>query len=458
MSEHLAADPRFRELGDVIQEAMARLHVPGVAVGIIHEGVAQTAGFGVTSVDNPLPVDAHTLFQIGSTSKTVTATVAMRLVEEGKLDLDAPVRTYLPDFKLSSEEAARQTKVVHLLTHLGGWVGDFFEDTGNGDDNLALYVRRLAEVPQVSPPGTLWSYNNAGFCVAGRIVEVVTGRTFEAAAQELVLGPLGMSRSFFFPADLMTYRFVVGHRWEADHAAVVRPWALRRSAHPAGGISSTAVDQLTYARFHLGDGRTADGTRLLASETMTRMQTKFAVAGSLADAVGISWLLRDVGGVRIVQHGGSTHGQQSAFLLAPDHGFAITVLTNAFEGAQLHREVTAWALDRYLGAREPAPKLRTLSAAELAPYLGRYRAALGDVELQVQNGALQLQAYPKGGFPTRDTPPPPTPPPGPVAIAEGDRLLGTGGALVGLRGEFIRNPDGSIAWLRWGGRVSRKEG
>jgi CubicO group peptidase (beta-lactamase class C family) len=446
----------FEQLGGVIREAMERLRVPGVAVGVHHHGEEQVAGFGITNVDNPLPVDADTLFQIGSTSKTVTATAVMRLVEQGKLDLEATAREYLPDFRLASEEAARQTKLIHLLTHLGGWVGDFFDDTGYGDDALAIYVARLADVPQVSAPGTLWSYNNAGFAVAGRVIEVVTGQPFEAAAHALVLDPIGLKRSFYFPSDILTYRVVAGHRSEAAGAVVVRPWPLARSANAAGGIISTVTDQLAYARFHLGDGATDDGTRLLTKETMARMQSPVALAGSLADAVGITWLLRDVGGTRIVQHGGSTNGQQSAFLLAPDQDFAITVLTNADRGAELHREVTTWALAHYLGAREPEPQPLTLTDAERAPYLGKYTAKLTDVELLWHDGTLLLQVIPKGGFPARDTPPRPSPPPAPVAIVAGDRLVGLGGGLRGTHGEFLRNPDGTIAWLRWGGRVSQR--
>ncbi|MGQ0548305.1 MAG: serine hydrolase domain-containing protein [Armatimonadota bacterium] len=106
----LSTHASFHVLGDKITEAMVRLHVPGVAVGVLHEGEEHVAGFGVTNVDHPLAVDGDTLFQIGSTTKTVTGTVAMRLVEMGKLDLDVPIRTYLPDLRLSNEDiAARVT-------------------------------------------------------------------------------------------------------------------------------------------------------------------------------------------------------------------------------------------------------------------------------------------------------------------------------------------------------------
>ena len=111
----MPADSHLRPLSEKILEAMERLYVPGVAVGVLHEGVEHVAGFGVTNVYHPLPVDADTLFQIGSTTKTVTGTAVMLLVEMGKLDLDAPVRTYLPDLRLSSADVAAAVTMRHLL-------------------------------------------------------------------------------------------------------------------------------------------------------------------------------------------------------------------------------------------------------------------------------------------------------------------------------------------------------
>jgi len=129
-----------RQLGEYIEAEMARLHVPGVAVGVLHEGREFCGGYGVTSVENPLPVDPDTLFQIGSTTKTYTGTAAMRLVEQGKLDLDAPVRTYVPELKLRDEEVAANVTVLHLLNHTAGWEGDMMDSTGDGDGARAKYV------------------------------------------------------------------------------------------------------------------------------------------------------------------------------------------------------------------------------------------------------------------------------------------------------------------------------
>src|SRR5262245_772108 len=113
-------------LRDQTQALMSLYGVPGVAVGIWHNGEESLAGFGVTSVEQPLPVDAATLFQIGSTSKTATATLAMILAEEGKLDLDQPIRRYWPEFRLQDATATAEATLRHCFTHTGGWLGDYF--------------------------------------------------------------------------------------------------------------------------------------------------------------------------------------------------------------------------------------------------------------------------------------------------------------------------------------------
>ena len=125
--------------------------IPGVAVGVLAGDQESAVGFGVTSVENPLPITADTLFQIGSITKTFVATAIMRLVENDKLDLDAPVRSWLPGLSLFDDGVAQQVTLRHLLTHTGGWVGDYFNDFGSGDDALARMVAEVAELPQLAP-------------------------------------------------------------------------------------------------------------------------------------------------------------------------------------------------------------------------------------------------------------------------------------------------------------------
>lgn len=436
-----------QELEERVRETAARFRVPGVAVGVVHDGREQTAGFGITSVEHPLPVTPDTLFQIGSITKTLTGTAIMRLVDQDRLALDEPVRTYLPGFMLSSEATAARVTLRHLLTHTGGWLGDFFVDTGPGDDALEQAVDRLADLPQLTPLGTVWAYNNAGFYLAGRLIEIAAGATYEAAVQELVLRPLGLTRSCFFASDVITHRVVAGHVVSGATSSVARPWGLARAANPVGGLVSTVPDLLRYARFHLGDGVTESGVRLLSREGLGVMQTP-QVPGESGDEWGLSWGLRRIGGAQIVRHGGATNGQMASLVMVPSRRFAIVVLTNANTGGALHEDVTGYALKRFLGLEEPEPQPLPMSAADLGPYLGRYESVLSDLTLRLVEGRLILEVTPKGGFPFKDSPPAPAPPLAAVAFTGPDRIEVLEGYMKGRRGEFLRHPDGRIAWLR----------
>jgi len=431
--------------------------VPGVAVGVLHKGEIITVSSGVTSVENPLPVTDETLFQIGSITKTFTGTAIMRLVEMGKLDLDATVRTYVPDFKVSDETASSEVTIRHLLTHTGGWEGDFFDDTGAGDDALAKYVANMAELEQLAPLGTVFSYCNSGFFLAGYIIEVVTGKSYQAALKDLVLEPLGLENSYLEPGGVMTHRFVVGHNVTEDGAKVVRPWPLPRSAWPAGGITCHVKDLLCYARFHLGDGRVNDDTRLLSAESMAQMQSPQVTTWG-DEAIGLSWGIGKVGEARRLWHSGGTTGQVSLLMLIPEHDVAIAILTNANQGGLVTQDISRGALKEYLGLEVPDPKPIESSEEELAQYVGRYSRPYAEIELGMLGGKLVGQATTKGSFPTKDTPPPPAPPPMSLARCQKDRLLVLDGPVKGFTVDIVRKEDGSIGWLRFGGRIHVCEG
>lgn len=439
-----------------VRREMKRTGVPGVSVGILKGARRHTNGYGVTNVDHPLEVDDDTLFQIGSTTKTYTATAAMRLVQQGKLDLDAPVRRYLKDLRLKNKEAEQKATLLHLFTHTGGWLGDYFTDEGRGEEALAKAVGGMSKVKHLTPLGEVWSYNNAGFYIAGRIIEKVTKQPYETAIRELLLEPLGMESSFFFAEEVMTYRVAVGHVTNRTKPQVARPWALARTANPAGGIISGVKDQLTWAAFHMGDGKSAAGKRVLRKSLLQKMQKPHAPAGSIADSVGISWLLRTVDGEKLVAHGGTTIGQLSAFLMVPERRFAITVLTNSTRGGELHRSVVDWALENYLGiTRSDKPALK-VPKEDLLEYQGQYRIeASGQLfDVEARNGALvvKLPTPPAGP----DGRKPPKIPPIRLRFVEPDKIAATSGALKGTGGEFLRGSRDRIKWFRFGGRIHRR--
>ena len=435
---------------------MEARNIPGVAVGILHQGESTTGGFGVTHVDHPLPVTDETLFQIGSITKTFVGTAVMRLVEQGELDLDATVRTYVPGFQVADGEASARATLRHLLTHTGGWAGDFFHATGAGDGALARYVADMADLPQLAPLGSLWSYNNAGFSVAGRILELVTGQSFEAALRELILEPLGLQRAFFDAGDVLTHRFVVGHHLDQGSARVARPWPLERSSYPQGGIACSLKDLLRYACFHLGDGTADDGTRLLSADSLAAMQSPHVTLWE-DETWGLSWSIVEVDGTRLVSHGGGTNGQVTLLGLVPERGFACAILTNADRGGMLTQAVQRWILKEYLDVEVPKAEPIDTTEADLAQYAGRYESFFTDLELATLSGKLVGQVTYKRSFPNEEAPPPPAPRPMSVALCEVDRLLVLDGRFQDAKGDVIRREDGSIGWLRVSGRLHLRQ-
>ncbi len=241
-------------LSGYVEATAAKFGIPGVAVGVRADGREDYACHGMTSVDNPLPVDRDTLYVLGSVTKTYTATALMRLAAAGQVELDAPVRRYVPELVLADEQTAAEVTVLNLLNHTSGLGWDILTDTGEGDDALARFVPKLAELELVAPLGTRASDSQAGYSLLGRVIEKVLGVPYEKAVASLIFEPLGLSHSFFATGDVLTRRFAVGHnRGEDGTMPVARLWRGPRYRNAGGGLASSVADQMRWARFHLGD-------------------------------------------------------------------------------------------------------------------------------------------------------------------------------------------------------------
>ncbi|GIE35719.1 penicillin-binding protein [Actinoplanes italicus] len=445
-----------RELEEKIQAGMAAYGVPGVAYGLRYQGRDYVGGFGVTSVAEPAPVDGDTLFRIASTTKTFVGTAVMRLVERGRLDLDRPLRTYLPDFRTSDEAASRRVTLRQTLNHSAGWLGDVYTDTGSDDAFLQRYVDSLATVRQVTAPGALFTYNNTALNVAGRVLEVASGRGFEQAVRDLVLDPLRLRSSVFTLGELAGARVAVPHGFDLEGNLVAAPEALAipRSLHPAGGLFSTARDQLKWARFHLGDG-----SPLLSRRSLRAMRWRPGPGGTLfveLDGAGVTWMLRPTAeGPRVVQHGGDLPGQHSGFMFVPEKDFALTLLTNSTGGPSLRAELFGddWALSRFTGLHNLPATPRTLTPAQLAGYEGHYvteqigfdgEPVSSTLDLVGIGGRLSLRI---GGREQLVLP---------FYRRDYVRVWAPDGSDTHSRANFVRDPDGSVGWLLFGGRLFRR--
>ncbi|MEV6302307.1 serine hydrolase domain-containing protein [Actinoplanes sp. NPDC051861] len=446
-----------RELDEKIQQAMADFFVPGVAYGLRYRGVDYVRGFGVTSLDDPQPVDGDTVFRVASTSKPFTGTAIMRLVERGRIDLDRTVRSYLPDFRTADAAASARVTVRQILNHSAGFLGDFFLDTGQDDDALARYVAEMSRLPQLFPRGKAYSYNNAALSLAGRLIEVVTGTTYERAVHNLITGPLGQRHSAFSLDELPGVRWAVPHLPNAAQTEIVpvpEAWAMPRAINPAGGLISSARDQLRWARYHLGDGRP-----LLRPRSLRAMQSNPGPGGTLyveLDGFGVTWMLRPTAeGPKVVQHGGDWAGQHSGFLMVPEKDFALTVLTNSETGPVLLDDLVAgdWALSRFAGVHNLPAVPRSLSDVQLAPYRGFYSGfQIGfdgetvGAEFEIVPDAGQLSFRYLGTEVLR------------LAFYRKDYVLvlAPDGTVSNNRFDFVRDRDGSVGWIRYGGRLYRR--
>jgi CubicO group peptidase (beta-lactamase class C family) len=468
------ADALFRELDAKIEAAMAADQIPGVAVGVLYQGHEYVRGYGVTNRDYPLPVDGDTLFRTGSITKTFTGTTMMRLVEQGLVDLTAPVRTYLPDLTLADESVAAQVTVRQLLNHSAGWLGDYFGDFGRGADALRRYAAGMAAVPQLTPLGQVLAYNNAAVALAGLVIETVTGQSYEAVVQDLLLDPLGLDHSFFNADDFIGYNVTASHT-TVDGESVVNPavWRVWRTLYPTGGLVSSARDLLRFARFHLSDGADVAGPPVLSAASLQAMRTDLGPGGTFGpelDGVGVSWWQRRTAeGMPVYQHTGDWAGQHSGLFFVPRRGFALTMLTNADAAGNLLSDffLGDWALQRFVGLHNPPAVPETLTAAQLAPYEGRYVAREVDpppgdsaetsIEMRAADGGLRVRLIVGDVHPELD-------PELGNATPESEAAFYRDNYVVALdadgqpgpgRSMFLPGPSGGIAWFSTGGRLYR---
>jgi len=424
-------------LGAAVAAAMGELGIPGVALGVLEAESSWTWCGGVTSLADPQPVTEETIFQIGSISKTFVATAAMVLIDQGRLDLDEPVRSYLPELRLSTEELTAAVTMRHLLTHTSGWVGDYFGDTGDGDDALGAFVAKLAKAPQLTPPGRTYSYNNTGFNLAAHVVARIAGTSYERAVKDLVLRPLGMRRTFYTAEEAITRRVAVGHR-----QGRVQPWRRSRAYNGAGGVLSCVSDLLLYAAFHSGEG-----SPLMSRASLRRMQEETRPAGSLCDEVGLGWMVDRIAGRRVLHHGGTTNGYMADLRLVPELGLAWVLLTNSHHEHQLDRVVLAGLLGSTGDQADFSP-------GDLSEFAGRYQAVLAELEVTVVEAGLRLSvSTPARALwdPNEEAPPPQSTA---LRFRDRDRVVALDMPYTGHRGEFVRDEEGRVAWFRWDGRIA----
>jgi CubicO group peptidase (beta-lactamase class C family) len=305
------------------------------------------------------------------------------------------------------------------------------------------------------PSGTTFSYSNAAFYVLAHIIETVRRKPFEHVIRERIFAPLGMDESFYFPEQCMTYRVASGHIVTAAGPQLARRWHMWRSGAGGGGVISNVVDQLRYAALHVG---AVDAPSVLSGNAVARMQHVERRAGSLCESIGIAWMLDDAGGGRrLVKHGGATNGQVSSFELIPAERFAVTVLTNSDTGRDTRGTIADRAQEHFLGFGKPEPIEAREAVVDISEYVGAYHATMEHLGVRADGSRLQLTGTAPPTFVANaDLRPLPVP----VAQLEftaRDEAAVLTGPHRGERVEFLRDDAGHIAWLRWDGRIARRQ-
>jgi CubicO group peptidase (beta-lactamase class C family) len=338
--------------------------------------------FGTANVETGEPVRPEMLFRLGSTTNMFTATALVGLALEGKLDLNAPVGTYIGGLppKIS------QVTANQLLSHTAGLHDEAPMYGPHDDEALGKGIRSWTDNWLFTSPGKIFSYSNPGYWMAGYLVEVLSGKPYAEAMETRVFHPLGMARTTLRPMMAMTWPLALGHDETSDgKCTVARPAADNAASWPAGSIFSNMQDLARFVIAFLNDGR-IDGKPVLNPKAIAMMSSPHARYPGSPRSYGYGLDVSDFRGVRTVEHGGARIGYGSFIRMAPEQRVAVIVVTNR-SGGNLPRTIeTAMELLLPLEPREQA-KLATLpvSAEDIRRVTGVY-----------QNGNQRLEIVAKG--------------------------------------------------------------
>ncbi len=381
----------------LLDDAARRHGVPGGVLAILDQGKLSVVTTGVLSVDTGEAVRPDSLFQIGSITKVLTATLLMTQVDRGRVELDSPIRTYLPDFRTADIEAVKAITVRQLLCHTSGLDGDFFTDTGNGPGRLLRFLDRCALLPQLFDPGTDFSYSNVAYNVAGRIVETVTGMDFDTALKRLLFEPLGLKQSVVDPYDMPGRSLAAGHVPDPDSSGGSKQletlFTLAVSSSPAGATTMmSAADLVAFAQMHLTAGQNAAAEAVLSPTAVAAMQdeqVRIPVPSRGLDAWGLGWFFQDVDGCALIGHDGATVGQNAYLRIDRKSGSVGVLFANGGSANDFFLDVFRESYDPLVGCPSPqAPPVAASSPDDLGPYAGVYRNIVGDTRVEVKDGTL----------------------------------------------------------------------
>jgi CubicO group peptidase (beta-lactamase class C family) len=404
---------------DQVADELVRWRVPGAEIAVVRDGEPlYVGGVGVRGVADAAPVGPRTLFHHGSCGKAFTGLLAAVLADAGVIDLDAPVRNYVPELRLPDPVIADRLTLRDLLSHRSGIGRHDFLWILDGSVRREEVVRRLADLPLVGDLRGQWSYSNLGYTLVGYAIERVTGSTWEGQLEERVLRPLGMTR---------TWASIAATTSDADHAhphvvrdGEARPteWRNDSAIAPAGGLTSCAEDSVRWLCAQLGEVDALPSTAVREAQRLVIPVPDGAAPFPELDfaGYGFGWLSGRYRDRPMVWHNGGIDGFTTQTLVLPRERAGVVVcanqhLTNFSLAAMLavadavlgvHSD-TSW-FDRLREVDDPEPPIggrtdRDADAAApshpLAAYAGRYGHP-GFGEVSVEQAASGLQVHIRG--------------------------------------------------------------
>ncbi|MGE0555645.1 MAG: serine hydrolase [Gemmatimonadales bacterium] len=384
-----------------VEKALADWGVPGAAVAIVRgDSVILAKGYGVRRLGESAPVDAETIFAIGSNSKAFTTAALALLVDEGKLAWDDRVITHLPWFQLRDPWITRQLDIRDLVSHRSGVARHdaLWYATRRSTENV---VRQLRFADTELPFRSGWLYNNNLYLTAGLVIERLGGASWDDFVASRLLRPLGMTRASTTVRGLEGTPNVAAPHMTLD--GTLQPVAFRNidNAGPAGSINASARDMARWLQFQIDSGRVG-GRRLLAAGQFAEMWRARAIihdplfrslfAPSELVEYGLGWFLFLHRDRKVVLHGGNIDGMSALVSFIPDERIGVVVLTNLNQ-TFAHAGVTRWIFDRLLGAPEEDWNVKTLALFERARAADAGRPSWKSGRVEGTKPTLALSAY-----------------------------------------------------------------